>query len=58
MTLYVFKYKTLNAWLVLYLLIGPFPEASRKEDDRYGGLQVHTDGLDVDEELPTLTGLN
>lgn len=41
-----------------YLLISPGPEATQKEDDGHGGLQVGADGLDVDKQLPTLTGLN
>ena len=41
-----------------YLLISPLPETSQQEDDSDGWLQVGADGLDVDEELTTLTGLD
>lgn len=40
------------------LLIGPLPKAAHEEDDGDGGLEVSADGLDVDEELATLTGLD
>lgn len=43
---------------VPYLLVRPLPEAAREEDDADGRLQVGTDGLDVDEELTTLAGLD
>lgn len=40
------------------LLISPLPKAAQEEDDGDGGLQVGADGLDVDEELAPLTGLD
>lgn len=44
--------------LPAYFLISSLPEATHEEDDGDGGLQVCADGLDVDEELATLTGLD
>lgn len=41
-----------------HLLISPLPKAAHEEDDRDRGLQVGADGLDVDEKLATLTGLD
>lgn len=40
------------------LLIGPLPKAAHQEDDGDGRLEISADGLDVDEELATLTGLD
>lgn len=41
-----------------HLLIGPLPEAAHDEDDGDRRLQVGADGLDVDEKLPPLAGLD
>lgn len=48
----------MNNCLASHLLISPLPKAAHEENDRYRGLQVGADGLDVDEELATLTGLD
>lgn len=41
-----------------YLFIGPFPETSHDEDHGHGRLQVGANGLDVNEELASLAGLD
>lgn len=41
-----------------YFLISPLPEATHEEDYADRGLQVGADGLDVDKELASLTGLD
>lgn len=41
-----------------YLLVCPLPEASEDKHDGHRRLQVRADGLDVDEQLPTLAGLH
>lgn len=42
----------------IYLFIGPLPETSHDEDHSHGRLQIGADGLDVNEELATLAGLD
>lgn len=41
-----------------YLFIAPLPETPHDEDHSHRRLQVGTDGLDVNEELATLAGLD
>lgn len=47
-----------SSWVMSYLFIGPFPEASHDEHHGHGWLQVGADGLDVNEELASLAGLD
>lgn len=50
-----------SSWVVLiqsYLFIGPFPETSHDEDHGHRRLQVGANGLDVNEELASLAGLD
>lgn len=41
-----------------YLLISSLPKAAHNKDNRDWRLEVCADGLDVDEKLPPLTGLD
>lgn len=41
-----------------YLFIGPLPKTSHDEDHSHWWLQIGADGLDINEELAPLAGLD